>query len=60
MRNGGFWFQLFFEIALTIGLVWRRRTGKWKRPHTFKWAMMLMGLAIALTTTAGILQIYGK
>jgi len=54
------WFQSACWIALTCALIWRYRTGRWKRPRTFKYAIILMCLAIALATTAAVLQLYGK
>jgi hypothetical protein len=54
------WFQIVCWLAMICGLIWRKRSGRWKRPHTFRYAMVLMGIAIALSTTAAVLQLYGK
>jgi hypothetical protein len=53
------WFAPVLWIAL-MGGIWRKRSGRWKRPNTFRWAMILMGLAIVLSTTGAVLEFYGK
>ncbi len=54
------WIQVVCWTFLLIGLVWRRRIGRWKRPRTFNWAIGLMTAAIVLSATAAILQLYGQ
>jgi hypothetical protein len=54
------WFPIVLWAILLVGLIVRYRSGKWRRPHTFKWAIILMSLAIVLSVTAAVLQVYGK
>jgi hypothetical protein len=49
---------LVFCAALLVMLIRKKRSGEWKRPHTFKWAMILMSITIVLFATAAILQLY--
>jgi hypothetical protein len=46
-------------IAVLAALIVRKRKGKWKRPNTFKPALILMSLAIAASTAAAVLEFYG-
>lgn len=46
------WGGVFFSLIV------RKLTGRWERPHTFKWAMLLMIVAILLWTTAAVLRLY--
>jgi len=52
----------FFPLAawalILFALIRRKRTGQWKRPQTFRWAMILMTLAIVLSATAAVLKLY--
>jgi len=54
------WIQVVCWTIFLIALIWRKRAGLWKRPHTFKWAIGLMSAAIVLSATAAILQLYGQ
>jgi hypothetical protein len=54
------WLPIACGIPMTCAIIWRYRTGRWKRPHTFKYAIILMCLAIAMSTTAAVLRLYGK
>ena len=48
-------------VILTIGgaLIWRKRTGRWKRPWSFPVAMGLLALAIVLLALAPVLSHFG-
>jgi uncharacterized membrane protein SirB2 len=50
--------QLIVWVVLMAMLIHKKRSGDWKRPHTFKWAMILMTLAIVLAATGAILELY--
>jgi hypothetical protein len=54
------WIQVVCWTIFLTALIWRKRTGRWQRPRTFKWAIGLMSAAIGLSATAAILQLYGQ
>ena len=51
--------QIVFLLVLGGALIWRKRTGRWKRPWSFRMAMGLLGLSIALLVLAQVLRYFG-
>jgi hypothetical protein len=51
------WFV--FPVALMLRFYWKQRTGRWKRPRTYPWAMGLMALAASCSALALVLRSLG-
>jgi hypothetical protein len=51
--------EILFILVLGGVLIWRKRTGRWKRPWSFPVAMVLLGLAIVLVSLGKVMRHFG-
>ena len=55
MRTIGMIFWTAFPVVMMSRFYWLRRTGRWKRPRTYPWAMTLMAVAAVCGALALVL-----
>lgn len=48
-------FWTAFPVVMMSRFYWLRRTGRWKRPRTYPWAMTLMAVAAVCGALALVL-----
>ena len=53
-------FWTVFSAAMLSRFYWLKRTGRWKRPRTYPWAMTLMALAMTCGVLALVLNRFGR
>ena len=59
MRTIGMIFWIVFPVVMMSRFYWLRRTGRWKRPRTYPWAMTLVALAAVSSALALVLRYVG-
>jgi len=59
MRTIGMICWVVFSVAIMSRFYWMRRTGRWKRPRTYPWAMTLMAVAAVCSGLSLVLRYVG-
>jgi hypothetical protein len=62
LKQIGPWFRYLFVLALLVEMwvfIQRKRSGRWKRPWSFRVAMVLLGVAVVLILSATVLSDLG-
>ena len=59
MRTIGMIFWIVFPVVMMSRFYWLKRTGRWKRPRTYPWAMTLMALAAVSSALTLVLRNVG-
>lgn len=59
VRTIGMIFWIVFPVLMMSRFYWLRRTGRWKRPRTYRVAMTLMSLAPLCAALSFVLRNLG-